>query len=576
MTGLHQTIRLTLETLSPSAENVTPEFPLAEHFTNPGKSSPENLLEIILIDQQLRWNAGQPLSAESYVSRFRSIELETSDLLDVVYQEYLLCEANGLQPDVADWMKRFPDVASDLDAQVTFHLALEDMYTEDIERPQNGSEESNSARTALPTIGRFRPLRRLGPGGMGIVFVALDEDLDREVAIKIPCEDVMCGTGVRDRFLREAKALAAIQHPHICPIYDFGEHEGRPFIVMPLLSGQTLAAHLGQRGKLPVEEAVEIVSVVASAVEFVHRQKIIHRDLKPGNIMLDSSGTPMVLDFGLVITSIADGKRLTHEGSIAGTPAYMAPERMTDPQQHDGIAADVYSLGVILYECLTGSLPHDGANTAELLARALTQAPVPPCELTDGIPGYVEQVCMRALAKSPEDRFASMGEFSSALQSNASKQNGTARHWLSSRRRLTLVGVLLASVATVSLLSQIGSLASLRSETILNKGDVFSGTFEFHPDGPSGDVDLVIEDVTGTNFVGNYQTEHGEYVWEVEGTLIERQLNFKLVRARSSAAAATGATQEAAVSGRLADNKFDGEYRDHDSQATIALARKSL
>jgi serine/threonine protein kinase len=209
-------------------------------------------------------------------------------------------------------------------------------------------------------IGRYRILERLGTGGMGTVYKAHDPQLERVVALKLPRFD----GPQRDRasrvqrFQREARAAAQVWHPHVCPIYDVGEHEGQPFVVMAYVEGQSLAERLAGKGRYEdVNEAVALLRQVLDDLDAVHARSIIHRDLKPSNIMIDAAGRAVLTDFGLARPE-SDTEHLTSDGVIVGTPAYMAPEQAAGESERIGPWTDLYSLGVVFYQMLTGRLPY--------------------------------------------------------------------------------------------------------------------------------------------------------------------------------------------------------------------------
>lgn len=261
-------------------------------------------------------------------------------------------------------------------------------------------------------LGRYRILKKLGQGGMGSVFLAHDEELDRQVALKVP-HLPLGDAGALERFLREARAAATLSHPNLCPVYDFGRESATPFLAMAYVEGEPLSETL-RRGPLPPAEAAELVRRVAVAVEEAHARGVIHRDLKPSNIMLTPRGEPVVMDFGLARRSSAGDSRLTHSGMVLGTPAYMPPEQAEGDTATIGPRSDVYSLGAILYECFTGRPPFEG-SVGQVLAQVLTRQPPAPSSLRPGLDPCLEAVCLKALAKKPADRYASMRDFADAL-----------------------------------------------------------------------------------------------------------------------------------------------------------------
>src|SRR5947209_7963516 len=219
---------------------------------------------------------------------------------------------------------------------------------------------------------------KLGEAGMGVVFLAYDTLLDRKVALKVPrFGEALNGDEVRARFIREAKAAAKLDHPNICPIHAVGQIGDLPYFTMPYLEGETLSKLLlREREGLDQREAVDLVYRLAEALEVAHNAGVIHRDLKPANILMKAKGEPVIMDFG-VARLLDPQTELTRTGTPMGTPSYMPPEQVTNAKGA-GPAADVYSLGVILYQLLTGKPPFTGATVSEVLVKQLEAEPRPP------------------------------------------------------------------------------------------------------------------------------------------------------------------------------------------------------
>jgi WD40 repeat protein/predicted Ser/Thr protein kinase len=263
-------------------------------------------------------------------------------------------------------------------------------------------------------FGRYRILRRLGQGGMGAVYLAHDEQLNRDVALKVPHQPAQGDQDTLVRFLREARAAAALNHPNLCPVYDCGDIDGVHFLTMAYIEGEPLSALGGPGRPLPPRRAAEMVLKLATALEEAHRNGIIHRDLKPSNILINRRHEPVVTDFGLARLSRRDDARLTRHGQVLGTPAYMAPEQVVGDLAAMGPGCDIYSLGVILYELLTGRLPFDGTPEV-IMVRIATELPLPPTRHQPGIDTGLEEICLKALAKKPARRFGSMADLAAAL-----------------------------------------------------------------------------------------------------------------------------------------------------------------
>jgi serine/threonine-protein kinase len=258
--------------------------------------------------------------------------------------------------------------------------------------------------------GRYRILRKLGAGGMANVYLAEDEDLGRRVAIKILNDRYADDESFTERFRREAKSAAALSHPNIVSIYDRGEAEGRAYIAMEVVEGESLKELIVAKGALPLAQAVDYAKQILSAVRFAHRHGIIHRDIKPHNILLDGEGRLKVTDFGI---ARAGPSQMTEVGSIMGTAQYLSPEQARGAPVT--AASDLYSVGVVLYEMLTDKTPFTGETPIEIAMKHLNETPSPPSELRPEIPPELDQIVLRALAKDPHERYETADEFSADL-----------------------------------------------------------------------------------------------------------------------------------------------------------------
>jgi len=262
--------------------------------------------------------------------------------------------------------------------------------------------------------GRYALERELGQGGMAIVYLARDLRHDRSVALKVLNPEISAEIGA-ERFLREIKLAAGLTHPHILPVYDSGDADGLLFYVMPNMEGRSLRERLDAERQMPLEEALRITREVATALDYAHRQRVIHRDIKPENILLHE-GNAMVADFGIgKALSGSDG--VTQTGLTVGTPAYMSPEQSVGEREVDG-RSDIYSLGCVLYEMLTGEVPFTGPNPRAIMTKRFV-SPVPHVTAMRDVPEGIDQVVTRALAKAPVDRFATAAQFADALRPSA-------------------------------------------------------------------------------------------------------------------------------------------------------------
>jgi serine/threonine protein kinase len=332
------------------------------------------LVELVKIDLERQWQRGNRIGLTSYLARY---------------------------PELASAIVTLADAESRVRAQ--FPASAYETVDAAAGEPDGRS---------LSSLGRYQIVGRLGHGAMGAVYLARDPQLDREVALKVP-RFAPGDDALRGRFLREAHVLAALHHPNICPIYDVGTHDDMPFLTMAYLPGGSLAQRLHDR-KLTQTAAAELIHTLALALAEVHDRGIIHRDLKPANILFGARGEPVIVDFGLARRAGAADIRLTGAGSILGTPAYMAPEQAGGDQAAVGPACDIYSLGVILYELLSGRLPFEG-SLLEVLERIRTRPADPVTRHRPDVHPALDAVCRKALAKRPADRFTDIRDLAMAL-----------------------------------------------------------------------------------------------------------------------------------------------------------------
>src|SRR5262245_59825231 len=282
--------------------------------------------------------------------------------------------------------------------------------------------------------------REIGRGGMAVVFLAKDIKHGRRVAVKVLNPELAAVIGP-ERFLGEIRITANLQHPNLLPLFDSGAVDGMLYYVMPFVDGESLRDKLQREQQLPIDEALHIARVVASALDHAHRHDVIHRDLKPENILLHD-GEPVVADFGIALAvSNAGAGRLTQTGLSLGTPQYMSPEQATGDRAIDR-RADVYALGAVLYEMLTGEPPHTGANAQTIIAKVLTERPHSVRTMRDTVPQHVDAAITRALAKLPADRWSTAHDLAAALAGDPatlatlSTSSDAAAAYVARRRRI--------------------------------------------------------------------------------------------------------------------------------------------
>jgi predicted Ser/Thr protein kinase len=313
----------------------------------------------------------------------------------------------------------------------------------------------------------YEILGEIGRGGMGVVYKARQLALNRFIALKMILAGEHSAPQEVIRFLAEAEAVAQLQHPHIVQVFEIGQHEGRPYFTMEYIAGSNLERQLAGT-PMPDRPAAELVARLAEAVQAAHERGIVHRDLKPANVLLTPDGTPKITDFGLA-KRVEGGSGLTQSGAIVGTPSYMAPEQAGGQGKAVGPAADVYALGAILYECLTGRPPFKAATPLDTVLQVISDEPVPPRRLQPKLARDLETVCLKCLAKEPHGRYASARELAEDLGRFLRGEPVRARpvgalgrlvHWA---RRRPAVAALLLALLLLSVLGG-GGLVHLRLE----------------------------------------------------------------------------------------------------------------
>ncbi len=358
------------------------------------------LVELVHTDLEQRLNAGESVCLEDYLKRFPELKEDDDSLQELIAAESDLRIQKTPKVDVAETIIRSEDSTQ---SQIANRSTLPP--ADSLEQDQHQKE-----------YGRYVVKKLLGAGAFGQVFLAHDPKTKRDVALKVPKWQLQPGSEEDERFLREARAVAALQHQHICPLFDLLETDDRIVLVMPYIAGGSLAEKINQR-KYSLNKSVRLVRILASAMTYAHDAGVVHRDLKPANILIDEKHSkPVITDFGLALRNDINETTLTQKGQLLGTPAYMSPEQAGAEIDKIGFASDIYSLGIILYELCTGQLPFTGSIT-QVIGQILTKEPAAPSSISPDISPQLEQIILKAIAKKSEDRFRSMKEFAAALKS---------------------------------------------------------------------------------------------------------------------------------------------------------------
>lgn len=359
------------------------------------------------------------------------------DVLNKLGEEFSEQIRRGEDTSIEEYTRRFPPEQRQEVADFLESIAMLEGLKSSNDAPLTDTDQ-------IPAqFGRYQIERSLGEGGMGAVYLAHDSQLDRKVALKTPKFSRTSDPNLVQRFYREARSAATLQHPNICPVYDVGELDGRHYISMAYIEGRPLSDYISSTNPAPIGSALRIVRKVALALHEAHQQGLVHRDLKPANIMISRRNEPVVMDFGLArqfdsdepateepsnqtsISKISSVEaRLTLDGTVVGSPGYMSPEQLLGSHAKIGPASDVYALGVVLFELLTGRLPFPGNGSLMSIVNAvMSDDPPDASTLRKEVPAKVSAICCRAMAKKIEDRFESMHMLAVALTTALKSDN---------------------------------------------------------------------------------------------------------------------------------------------------------
>jgi WD40 repeat protein len=452
---------------------------LAEFLRAAGDLTPAQLLAVARIDQTQRWRSGERVPAEAYLLLAPALR-EAENALVLLLGECQLREQLGEAPSLDEYLGRFPQYAEALRLQFSLNKALAE--DEPFTVPQAGEQGQttppapapSSNGPAWPDVPGYEILGELGRGGMGVVYKARQVGLNRTVALKMIHGGAWAEPEALARFRGEAEVAARFQHPNIVQVHEIGDHEGRPFFSLEYVAGGSLANRLAGKPLEP-PQAAALALTLARTVQYAHERGVVHRDLKPANILLqiadsslqiaEQSTIPKIADFGLAKCLDNDPGR-TQSGVILGTPSYMAPEQAAGRAQDVGPAADLYALGTILYEMLTGRPPFRGATLLDTLEQVRGHEPVSPRQLQPKVPRDLETICLKCLEKEPARRYADAQRLADDLERfldgrpiQARPAGVAERAWKWARRRPALATLLVGGNAALVLILVLLALA---------------------------------------------------------------------------------------------------------------------
>ena len=416
---------------------------------------------VLSADQWQRWQAGQRVAAEDYLRRCPELGNSPDAAVDLIYGEFLIRDERGESPTQQEFLDRFPQYAGRLRSQFAMFEAMREASTAQTaaDRQQktvdvdadagpeegawntptldahlelgaigskltvDGRQETSVIGSKLfesgmvvpvPSVAGYEIIGELGRGGMGVVYKARHLKLNRVVALKMILVGAHASQEQMLRFMGEAEMIAQLQHPNIVQLFDAGVHEGMPYLSMEFVEGGSLGSKVREGILIPIV-AARIVEAVSRAIDYAHSRGIVHRDLQPENVLLTSDGTPKITDFGLAKRTEM-GDWLTRVGAVMGTPCFMSPEQARGNSNAVGPATDIYSLGAILFELLTGRPPFQAATPMETMLRVMAREAPSPRQFQPLTPPDLTAICLKCLKKEPQDRHATALELAEDLR----------------------------------------------------------------------------------------------------------------------------------------------------------------
>lgn len=383
------------------------------------------LIELVMTDMERRWQLGKRPLLEAYLKILPELGTPATVAPILILAEYEIRAQLGASTNLDEFAQRFPGQIERVNSLLERARQSDSTSPSVVRSPETVAPGPSApppvaahdvTTSGMPDVlGRYRILRRLGRGHMGSVFLAEDTHLGaRLVALKIPHFKPDDDPDILQRFYREARVTAKIEHPNLCRVFDVGAIDGTHFLTMEYIEGDSMSELLKSGKPLSQRQIAGFVCRLALAMQEAHNQGVIHRDLKPDNIMFHQKRGPVIVDFGLARRFDKDEAILTQSNGIVGTPAYMSPEQIDRDLQELSPGCDIYSLGVVLYELLAGQRPFQG-KLLDVLAKILTQEPEPPSVYRPDLDPMLEAICLKAMTKKVENRYASMEDFAAAL-----------------------------------------------------------------------------------------------------------------------------------------------------------------
>jgi serine/threonine protein kinase len=428
---------------------------------NRSSGGPEGLLREACAQLSRRLRGGEECRAETLFTAFPTLQVDADRAIDLIYTEYVVREELGQKPTAAEYYTRFPQWREYLERQFRIHELVGDEAAPAapggaVSTVVHESAGGGNGSDPGPWLDEYERLEEIGRGAKGVVYKARQAGLNRVVALKMVLAGAHASADELARFRREAEGLARLRHPNVVQVYAVGDEDGLPFFSMEYAEGGSLARRIGGKPQ-PARQAAAWMEAVARGVHHAHEQKLIHRDLKPGNVVLTADGVPKVMDFGLA-KWLEKTTGTTQDGDIRGTPSYMAPEQAAGRLDQIGPRTDVYGLGAILYELLTGQAPFRARSRIDVLKQIQERDPPRPRAVNRAVDAELEAVCLKCLEKKPAERYAGAEELADDLarwlrgEPTVARPRGWAARtvrWLR-RHPFTSAATLLFGAATIA------------------------------------------------------------------------------------------------------------------------------